>query len=61
MRWREQAAEHAEGRGFAGTIGPEQAEYLTALYCEAHVIDCSERAELAHQIIDLDNQLVAIG
>ena len=61
MRWREQAAEHAEGRRFARPVRPEQTEHLAAPNLEADVIDGGEGAELPDQIIDLDNHLAAIG
>src|SRR5216683_3992952 len=60
MRWREQAAEHAEGRRFARPVRPEQTEHLAAPNREAHMVNGGEGAEPPHQIVDRDNHLVAI-
>src|SRR5580704_9663310 len=60
MRWREQAAEHAEGRRFARPIRAKQAEDLAAANGEAHMINGGEGAEVPNQVFDLDNHLLAV-
>jgi hypothetical protein len=39
VRWREQAAEHAERRSFAGSVRPEQTEDLAAPNLEARMVN----------------------
>ena len=51
----EQAANHAESCGLAGTIRAKQAEHLSLANFEGYTIDRSELTELRHQIAHLDN------
>ena len=46
----EQAAQHLEGSGFAGAIGPKQAEDFTLLHFEADVVGGREFAEALGEI-----------
>jgi len=46
----QQAGEHLQRRGLAGTVGPEEADALAALDRKAHAIDCLDELVLAaHQ------------
>ena len=58
---RQQAAEHAEGRGLAGAVRAEQAEDLAGLDGEADVVDGGERAELADEVADFDDGLAVVA
>ena len=57
---RKQAAQHAEGGGLAGAVGPEQAEDLAAAHLEVDVVDGGEGAEFLDQLLDLDHRLVPV-
>ena len=55
---RQQAAQHAECRRLACTVGAEQAEDLAASHREGGVVDGNEVAELSDQIPDFDHDLI---
>ena len=55
---RQQAAQHADGRGLAGAVAAEEAEDLAAPHVEADAIDGDELAEAARQIAHLDRAAV---
>ena len=50
----EEAAEHADGRGLAGSVGPEKAEDPAAVDIEGDRIDGREVAEPLRERLDLD-------
>ena len=50
-----QAAEHADGGGFPGSVGPEQAEYLTPGHVKGQAIDRGDLPELLPQVLDFDH------
>ena len=53
----EKAAEHPDGRGFAGPVGPQEAEDGAALDLEAHGVDGGERAEPLGQRLHFDGMI----
>ena len=59
-RRRKKAAEHAEGRGLARAVGPEQAEDLSALHVKGRVSDRHEAAERARKIARADRHVARI-
>ncbi len=53
---RQQAADHAQGRGLARAVRPEEAADAALFDGEAEAIDDGARAVALHQIMDVDRQ-----
>ncbi len=51
---REQAAQHADGRGLAGAVRAEEAEDLALGHRERHAVDRGEGAEALGELAELD-------
>ena len=53
---REQAAQHADGRGLAAAVGAEKAADLAALDLDADMVDHRARAEALDQAAHVDDR-----
>ena len=53
---RQQAADHAQGRGLAGAVGTEEAADAALLDGEAETVDDGARAVTLDEIVDVDRQ-----
>ena len=51
----EQAGEHRQRGGLAGTVGTQQSVDLAALYLEVDPLDSVDVAEALGQLLDLDH------
>src|SRR5262249_15138401 len=53
---RQQAADHAERRRLARTVGAQEAADAAPLDAERHVVDHGARAVALHEVVDVDRQ-----
>ncbi|CAB4894478.1 unannotated protein [freshwater metagenome] len=55
----QQGGEHAYGGALAGTVRAEEAEHLTGVHLQVDAIDGFDIAEVAHEALGVDGELVA--
>ena len=56
---RQQAAQHADGGGLAGAVGPEEAVDVRARHVEVDVVDRDQGAEALGQAARADREVVS--